>query len=203
MSLPGPDDPRIPYVHGRDLIPIRRQRQRFRNARRERLLTAEDKLRSTIDDTDRQLVELTERRRSLLDELGSLYDEVRPSWRGCAGRRRRTVSHEEPLPPTADKPTWLWGRELRAVCLALLRRAQVSLTLRQLHGLLHRAGYAISHRTPVKALADALGHEVDVGRAVRLGRGIYGAATGTGTRRGDDGHWDGDGDDDVSTLPDW
>ena len=96
-----------------------------------------------------------------------------PIWKRCAGRRRRAVSHEEPLPPTAAKPMWLWGRELRAVCLALLRTAQGALSLRQLHVLLHRAGYAIAHRTPVKALADALGHEADVGRARRVARGCY------------------------------
>ena len=154
MSLPAPDVPRIPYVHGRDLVPIRRQPQRGRNAEREALYEAEDDLRATIDEVDRQLVELTERRRHLLDQLGRLHDRIRPIWKICSGRRRRAVSHEEPLPPTAEHPTWLWGRELRAVCLALLRRAEGALSLRQLHTLLHRAGYAISHRTPVKALAD-------------------------------------------------
>ena len=38
-------------------------------------------------------------------------------------------------------------------------------TLRQIHCLLHRAGYAVAHYHPVKALADALGHEADAGRA--------------------------------------
>ena len=71
MSLPAPDDPRIPYVHGRDLVPIRRQAQRGRNAWRERRYQEEDELRAAIEDVDRQLVELTERRRALLDELGA------------------------------------------------------------------------------------------------------------------------------------
>jgi hypothetical protein len=177
MSLPAPDDPRIPYVHGRDLVPIRRQAQRGRNAWREQRYQEEDELRAAIEDVDRQLVELTERRRALLDELGQLHDEILPIWKRCAGRRRRAVSQEEPLPPTAPKPTWLWGRELRAVCLALLRAAQGALSLRQLHVLLHRAGYAIAHRAPGKALADALGHEADIGRARRVARGCY-ASTG-------------------------
>lgn len=176
MSLPAPDDPRIPYVHGRDLVPLRREPQRGRNAWRERRHQEEDRLRAAIDDVDRQLVELTERRRDLLDRLGRLHDEIRPIWATCAGRRRRAVSHEEPLPPTAEKPLWLWGRELRAVCIALLRQAQGALSLRQLHVLLHRAGYAIAHRAPVKALGDALGHEHDVGRARRVARGRYASA---------------------------
>jgi hypothetical protein len=195
MPLPDPDAPRIPYVHGRDLVPIRHQPQRGRNAEREALYEAEDDLRATIDEVDRQLVELTERRRLLLDQLGRLHDRIRPIWKICSGRRRRAVSHEEPLPPTAEHPTWLWGRELRAVCLALLRRTEGALSLRQLHTLLHRAGYAISHRTPVKALADALGHEVDVGRAVRVARGLY-ATPGGGSNSPSAGGT-------LSTLPDW
>jgi hypothetical protein len=65
------------------------------------------------------------------------------------------------------------------VCLALLRSAQGALSLRQLHVLLHRTGYAIAHRAPVKALADALGHEADIGRARRVARGCY-ASVGVG-----------------------
>jgi hypothetical protein len=189
-----PEEPRIPYVHGRDLVPIRRQPRRVPDHRHERLFAEEDRLRADIDDVDRQLVELTERRRHLLDDLGRLHEELRPPWRDTAGRRRRRVSHEEPLPPTAESPIWLWGRELRAVCLSLLRRAQASLTLRQLHGLIHRTGYAISHHHPVKALADALGHESDVGRAVRVARGTYG----TGRMDGP-----GTGDSPALALPDW
>jgi hypothetical protein len=197
MSLPGPDDPRIPYVHGRDLVPIRRQPQRYRDQRREHLFAREDDLRAAIDDVDRQLVELTERRRSLLDDLGSLHEELRPAWRGCAGRRRRAVSHEEPLPPTAETPVWLSGRELRAVCFALLSRAKRALSLRQLHVLIHRAGYAVSHEHPVKALADALGHEADVGRVLRIARGVYGRGGGAGPSDTPNA------DPPLSALPDW
>ena len=79
------------------------------------------------------------------------------------------------------------------MCLALLRTAQGALSLRQLHVLLHRAGYAIAHRTPVKALADALGHEADVGRARRVARGCY-ASTGRGETADVPA---------LSALPDW
>ena len=43
---------------------------------------------------------------------------------------------------------------LRAICLAFLRRTRVATTLRQLHVLLHRAGYGIASAYPVKTLAD-------------------------------------------------
>jgi hypothetical protein len=38
---------------------------------------------------------------------------------------------------------------------------------------LHRTGYAVAHYHPIKALADALGHEVDAGRARRPRRATY------------------------------
>jgi hypothetical protein len=179
----------IPYVHGRDLLPIRRQRRRP-DARLQRLLEAEAHIRQEINDLDEVVVEASRRRRRLLEELGSLIDQIRPSCVGARGRRRRAVSHEEALPPTAKRPKLLSGRELRAVCLAFLRKAGSALTLRQLHALLHRAGYAIAHHHPVKALADALGHETDQGRAKRTARATYAAVT------------SGDAPE-VSTIPDF
>ena len=99
----------------------------------------------------------TDERKRLLDALRSLHEQLRPSYGGCRGRRRRAVSHEEPLPPAHDDARWLSGRELRSICLAFLRTAGRAVTLRMLHVVLHRAGYAVDHPHPVKALADALG----------------------------------------------
>lgn len=162
----------MPYVHGRDLLPIRRQRHRP-NPRLERLLADEAHIRQQINDLDAMVVAASTRRRELLDELGALIDRIRPSCIGARGRRRPAISHEEPLPPTAKRPRRLWGRELRAICLAFLQKAGTALTLRQLHALLHRAGYAIAHQHPVKTLADAMGHEVQHGRARRVARATY------------------------------
>ena len=117
-------------------------------------------------------------------------------WTGTRGRRRRVISHEEPLPPTSEHPTPLSGVELRAICLAFLRRARGPLTLRQVHALIHRAGYLIASWYPVKALADALGHEADTGRLQRIRRGTY-------ANPPDATDVDPDDEDDVSTLPDW
>src|SRR4051812_2458010 len=106
-------DERIPYVHGRDVLPIRRQPRRLAHAVHEQLFAREDDIRARIDELDDQFVALSEERRALLDELGSIHEELRPRWTGTRGRRRRVISHEEPLPPTAEQPTLLSGVELR------------------------------------------------------------------------------------------
>src|SRR3954451_4906094 len=166
-------DERIPYVHGRDVVPIRRQPRRHLHAVHERLFAREDDVRARINAIDDELVALSQERRALLDELGSLHEQLRPRWTGTRGRRRRVISHEEPLPPTAEQPTPLSGVELRAICLGFLHKARGPLTLRQLHVLIHRAGYLIASWHPVRALAAALGHEADVGRLQRVRRGTY------------------------------
>src|SRR4051812_7075614 len=125
-------DERIPYVHGRDILPIRRQPRRHPHAIHERLFAREDAVRARINELDGQLVALSEERRALLDEIGSLHEQLRPRWTGTRGRRRRVISHEEPLPPTGEQPTPLCGVELRAICIAFLRKATGPLTLRQL-----------------------------------------------------------------------
>ena len=196
MREPVFPDPRIPYVHGRDLVPIRTQPRRFRNVRHEQLFAEEDGIRRRIERIDRDLVDLADERKRLLDELCSLHEQLRPSYGGCRGRRRRVVSHEEPLPPAHDDARWLSGRELRSICLAFLRTAGRAVTLRMLHVVLHRAGYAVDHPHPGKALADALGHDADVGRAVRVARGTYAAAA-----RGAPGAAAEAGG--TATIPDW
>jgi hypothetical protein len=47
------------------------------------------------------------------------------------------------------------------------------ITLTQLHVLLHRHGVAVDSAHPVKALADALGYETDIGNTQRVARGTY------------------------------
>jgi len=81
------------------------------------------------------------------------------------------------LPPVPADAQFVRGRRLRAVCLALLARFGEQ-SLVQLHGLLHRHGFAVDHDHSVKALADALGYDTDKGRVRRVCRGVY-AAIGT------------------------
>src|SRR4051812_33166546 len=170
-------EPRIPYMHGRDLVPLRVGGQRrIANARHEHFFAREDAVRARIRELDQQLVDLSTERKQLLAEIRAIHEELRPCHVGARGRRRRAVSDEEPLPPADEHAQWVSGTELRALCLALLGRARRALTLRQLHCLLHRTGYAIAHYHPTKVLADALGHEVDAGRARRLRRATYSTA---------------------------
>jgi hypothetical protein len=169
-------DPEIPYVHGRDLVPIRLQPTKYQNDRHERLFAREDAVRKRIKLLDQAVLDLAAERRELLHEIRAIHAELRPSYDGARGRRRRAIPHEEALPPAADNAVHLIGRALRAVCVTLLREAQRPLTLRELHVVLHRLGYLVAHDHPVKALADALGHEADAGRAIRTARATYRAA---------------------------
>jgi hypothetical protein len=166
-------DPAIPYVHGRDLVPIRRQPRKYDNAIHRALFEEEDTVRRRINQLDQQVLDLSAERRQLLARIKHIHDELRPRSDGARGRRRRAVSHEELLPPAAEDAVRIVGRELRAICVILLRKAGRALTLRELHVLLHRLGYVVAHPHPAKALADALGHEADAGRAVRILRATY------------------------------
>ena len=172
-ATPTGSSPAVPYVHGRHLVPIRVAPRTRPNHRIERLLAEEDHARQRIDTIDQALVDLAAERRTLLERIRDLQHELRPPLTDHRGRRRRQVSHEEPLPPIDGDPTWLSGRELRAICLAFLRRSRVATTLRQLHVLLHRAGYAIASAYPAKTLADALGFETRAGRTTRTRRATY------------------------------
>jgi hypothetical protein len=173
MVDPQLPEPRLPKVCGRDLVPIRFGPRRVPDWRQRRLLGREDRARARIAELDQQLVELSIERKELLAEIRAVHEELRPCYTSSRGRRRRAIVDEEPLPPVQPGAEELCGRELRAVCLTLLRRARRALTLRQLHCLLHRVGYAIAHQLPAKVLADALGHEADAGRVERVRRGTY------------------------------
>lgn len=143
------------------------QRQVRMNLHEER-----EELIAQLDELDQQLRELQARRAELVAELRERRDQLWPRVEQCHGRRPPAVD-SPPLPPMVDKPTWLWGRRLRATCLALLRREGKPMALRDLHAALHLHGYGIASEHPVRALSDALGYEVELGRAKRVSRGVY------------------------------
>jgi hypothetical protein len=173
-------EPLSRYVHGRDLVPIRQRIDGRRvNFRLQRLIAQENQVREQVRQLDQQLLDLATKRQQLLEQAKRLNDAIRPVFHPCRGRRRRHVSHEQPLPPISPRPTLISGRELRAICLVFLGQANRALTLRDLHAQLHLAGYAIEHPQPAKALADALGHETDAQRCRRVKRGVYTVASPT------------------------
>ncbi|MPY92536.1 MAG: hypothetical protein GEV08_05545 [Acidimicrobiia bacterium] len=126
---------------------------------------------------DRSLAALAKERRRLLDRLAETTQRLVVPADWSRGRRPGMNTLEDPLSPLPEEPTWLFGRRLRAVSLRLLQRCGV-LPLRQLHALLHLHGFGVMGAHPVKALADALGHEADVGNALREARGRYRASPG-------------------------
>lgn len=163
-------------------IPPRRQRHDVvrvaaaavpaRPDRRQAALKERDRLLAELDDVDDELAALANRRAGLVARLAELREELWPValWRRG---RRPSICGENSLPPLPADVTWLEGRRLRSVCLALLRRAARRLSLSHLHALLHAHGYGIDSSYPAKTLADALGYEVECGRARRVRRGEY------------------------------
>ena len=77
------------------------------------------------------------------------------------------------LPPLPERPRLCWGRALRAHLLQILLDVGGALSLVEIHRILHLKGLAVDSEHPAKALADALGHEADHGRAERVARGLY------------------------------
>ena len=127
--------------------------------------------------TDRALAALAAERQRLARRLAAVREELWPRAEWPQGRRPPRDALEDALPPLPERPTWLWGRRLRAVCLRLLARCG-TMPLRQLHALLHLHGFGVAGDQPVKVLADALGHESERGLAVRTSRGVYDVAPG-------------------------
>ncbi|HMJ76426.1 MAG TPA: hypothetical protein VK507_10665, partial [Iamia sp.] len=120
---------------------------------------------------DRSMVATAEERLELLADLALHRDLLYPRipW----PRGRRPPDHRHPsLPPAAEGSVPIIGAVLRHTCLQILAR-HGTLRLIEIHGWLHRYGYVVAHHHPVKALADALGHEHDCHRAFRVDRGIY------------------------------
>ena len=138
--------------------------------KRAKIVARCDQIADSVAELDRQLDELSARRRELVGELRA---HRRRLWPNLARRARRPAPDgTEQLPPVAHDATFLWGRRLRAACLALLAR-NGALPLTEIHALLHRRNLAVAGSHPVKALADALGHENDHGRVRRVSRGVY------------------------------
>lgn len=137
-----------------------------------------ERLTTSIADLDRQLAEIAAQRRRMVLEL---RQHRRRLWPNLARRGRRPgPDGTEQLPPIRHGATYLWGRRLRAACLAILsRNGPGPLPLAELHALLHRHHLAVAGRHPIKALADALGYETDQGRTERAERGCYRATPAT------------------------
>ena len=158
-----------------DRVGRTRQLRRFDPAVRAKVAAEHASLIDQLRGIDRSLAALAKERRRLLDRLAARTDELWTWADWPEGRRSGTDSLDDALPPLPEDPKWLFGRRLRATCLRLLQRCG-PLPLRQLHALLHLHGFGVAGAHPVKALADALGHEADTGNAFRESRGRYRAA---------------------------
>ena len=128
-------------------------------------------LKDELSELDQQLHALALRRQEAARQL---RQRRRRLWPNLGKRARAPLGDgRRALPPIARDAVGLWGRRLRASCRTLLRDAGRALSLTELHAMLHRQGYTIASRDPVKALADAMRYEVGEGRAERPSRGVY------------------------------
>jgi hypothetical protein len=133
--------------------------------------TDRDALLHRLERIDERFAELGDERRAIVDELAALRDELYPVVTWSKGRRPPRLDHA-PLPPALAGSQTVSGRDLRAVCQAILRR-HGPLGLTELHAMVHRYGYVVGARRPVTALSDAMAYEVECGRARRVERGVY------------------------------
>jgi hypothetical protein len=124
-----------------------------------------------LNQIDERLEKLSAERRSIVDALSELREELYPPVPWAHGRRPPDIDRS-PLPPAPAGAQTIGGRDLRVTCLTILRRHGAT-SLPELHGLLHRYGYLVGARRPVTALSDAMAYEVERGRARRVERGIY------------------------------
>lgn len=134
-----------------------------------------------------QLNALAQRHRAIRDTLRTKHRTLHPNLARRAGRQPAPDGSVQ-LPPVQHEATKLWGRRLRSICLALLRRNGGPLALPDLHALLHRHGYEVDARHHVKALADALAYEMEQGRVRRVRRGVYDLLESAPPRRGRHGN---------------
>jgi hypothetical protein len=67
----------------------------------------------------------------------------------------------------------LRGHDLRHAALAMLVRAGRPVAVAEVLGALEASGWRVLGSEPRKVLADALGHEVERGRVMRVRRGTY------------------------------
>lgn len=154
---------------GDGTLPHRRVRTRG-GARDARVAERRESI-SSLQDIDAQIASLTSQRLEVLRSVDRARDELWPIVPTRKSRRPPLVGHRA-LPPAAADARGLYGRPLRGYCRRLLR-TYGDLALPELHALLHQYGYEIAHPHPVKALSDAMGHEVACHRAKRVRRGVY------------------------------
>jgi len=129
-----------------------------------------------LSTVDGELESLLADRMTCLEQLAVLRARLNRRWTDHHVRRHARVD-EPPVPPAPPGATSVDGVDLRAVCVALLRRHGPQ-TLRTLHGLLHQYGYVVGGVRPVQRLGDAMAYEVRCGRLIRVGRGTYAADDG-------------------------
>jgi hypothetical protein len=164
--------PRLPGTPYSSKSTFRQKRQSgLHPVVRRRIQVARDEVLAELAGIDADLDQLSARRIELLDQLEQMRDRLWPEAPDRRGRRPPALD-VSPMPPVPAGARPAWGRGLRGVCLTILGR-HGALRLEDLHGLLHRYGYAVDSRHPVKALADAMAYEVRHGRAVRVERGVY------------------------------
>jgi hypothetical protein len=159
----------VDHIAQRLCIPARR---RYASTPERQALEAErSRLLTELDDLDRQLVAVAERRQRVRDDADTIRDALWPREPWWHSRRPNAIGTTR-LAPVCGNAKQLWGIHLRATCVAILERHGTQ-ALPDLHSLLHVYGYRIGGRRPVKDLADAMAHEVNCGRAVRVSRGCY------------------------------
>jgi hypothetical protein len=157
------------HIAERLCIPYRRH---YANSvERQALETEQRRLVQNIEALDRDLMNLAEQRSRLRRQVDDIRDVLwprEPSWHS----RRPHPGGRGRLEPVSADAKALVGAGLRATCMAVLERHGTQ-SLPELHSLLHLYGYRIGGQRPVKDLADAMAHEVDHGRAIRVKRGHY------------------------------
>ena len=122
-----------------------------------------------LDALDQEAVEWMRRKREADQEALAVHELLWPPV--PAGWARRPPRPDQaPLPPVAADARVLAGVWLRRVSLSLLQ-LHGELALRDLHILLILYGFTVGGSRPVKALADALGFELEQGRVTRPQRG--------------------------------
>jgi hypothetical protein len=159
----------VDHIAQRLCIPARR---RYASSPERQALEAErSRLLDELDEVDTELLAIAARRQRIRDDADTICDALWPREPWWHARRPNTIGITR-LAPVCGNAKQLWGIHLRATCVAILERHGTQ-TLPDLHSLLHVYGYRIGGRRPVKDLADAMAHEVNCGRAVRVSRGCY------------------------------
>ncbi|WP_436793267.1 hypothetical protein [Actinospongicola halichondriae] len=129
-----------------------------------------------LDTIDAELEVLAARRRAVLDRLAALRPRLWPESYRRHVRRRCRVDERALAPPVVGAEV-LVGVDLRRVLVGIVRR-HGEVSLRELHGLIHRHGYEVGGERPVQRLGDAAAYETREGRLRRVGRGVYAPVAG-------------------------